>query len=706
VREIQAHLEQLDQVEVSPSVISAVTAEVMEEETAWQQRPLDRIDPVVIFDLRIGQTEGADFFLRVMTELKSRGVEDILIALVDGLVGFPDAITTVFPQAQVHDGAVHLVRQRLNLGAGRSGRRSRRRGTHAGGPSCRISPCSSAVASRITPDHRPASDTGIRRGPVPPSRRGTNGRLGGTTIISARHVSGGDAVRCDMTLLLRAIALTAVAFPLTAQDGRADLCITDATVISPAPVPAETRPRTATVCVRDGRILSVEPQRPAMAARETIDGRGRFLIPGLIDSHVHLYHAPGLDRRYTARHAELMGAYQTQLPRSFLAYGFTSVVELNSVSSANRRFESAPLHPDLFHCGQGLVLSNDFMATDFDDPSEFLAAFPNFLHDRFTTPELPPGFDPAAHTPAATVGRIAEEGGRCVKLYHEEALWWPGPERPDFRLPSLEIVREVVAEAHRRGLPVVMHATTPAGQRLALAGGVDVLAHGLWEWPGSFRAGGEVPSDVTALTDSLASSTVCIQPTAMTLLGTATLFDPEFLEQGGLREVLSSNYLDYLRTEAQVQRALFLGRFGSQISATPMSVDALAVEATRILAHVNARFAREVARWAASGACLLLGSDTAVGGFGWSQPPGLAGFLEMQTWARNGIPLAQILHAATRGNARAFRLADELGSIETGKRANLLLLRDDPLRSIEAYRGIDLVILGGRVLERATLLAP
>jgi len=146
VRDIQAHLEQLYQVEVSPSVISAVTDEVMAEVTAWQQRPLDRMYPVVIFDalrlkirdegvvknkavylalgvdrdghkdvlgLWIEQTEGASFWLRVMTELKSRGVDDILIALVDGLVGFPEAITTVFPQTQVHHCVVHLVRQSL-----------------------------------------------------------------------------------------------------------------------------------------------------------------------------------------------------------------------------------------------------------------------------------------------------------------------------------------------------------------------------------------------------------------------------------------------------------------------------------------------------------------------------------------------------------------------------------------------------------------
>ena len=146
VREIQGHLEQLYQVEVSPATISAVTDAVLEDVTAWQQRPLDRVYPVVIFDalrvkirdegvvrnkavylalgidrdgqkdvlgLWIEQTEGAGFWLRVMTELKSRGVDDILVALVDGLIGFPEAITTVFPQAQVHHCVVHLVRQSL-----------------------------------------------------------------------------------------------------------------------------------------------------------------------------------------------------------------------------------------------------------------------------------------------------------------------------------------------------------------------------------------------------------------------------------------------------------------------------------------------------------------------------------------------------------------------------------------------------------------
>src|SRR5690349_17799556 len=146
VREIQEHLEELYQVDVAPSFISAVTDEVLDEVTAWQQRPLEACYAVVFFDclrvkirdegtvrskavyvalgvtrgggkevsgLWVEQTEGAKFWHRVMTELQTRGVRDILIALVDGLTGFPEAISAVFPQTQIHTCLVHLVHRSL-----------------------------------------------------------------------------------------------------------------------------------------------------------------------------------------------------------------------------------------------------------------------------------------------------------------------------------------------------------------------------------------------------------------------------------------------------------------------------------------------------------------------------------------------------------------------------------------------------------------
>ena len=151
VREIQAHLAELYGIEVSPDLISAVTDAILDEITQWQDRPLEAVYPLVFFDalrvkirdegtvrnkavylalgvkadgrkeilgLWIEQTEGAKFWLRVMTELKNRGVEDILIAVVDGLKGFPEAITAVFPQAQVQTCIVHLIRNSLALCCG------------------------------------------------------------------------------------------------------------------------------------------------------------------------------------------------------------------------------------------------------------------------------------------------------------------------------------------------------------------------------------------------------------------------------------------------------------------------------------------------------------------------------------------------------------------------------------------------------------
>ena len=146
-RQIQQHLEEIYNVEVSPSLISKVTDAVIDEVRAWQSRPLESIYPVVYFDclmvkiregahvvnkavylaigitrcglkealgLWISQTEGAKFWLGVITELRNRGVKDFFIACVDGLSGLPEAIETVFPKVEVQQCIVHQVRNSLS----------------------------------------------------------------------------------------------------------------------------------------------------------------------------------------------------------------------------------------------------------------------------------------------------------------------------------------------------------------------------------------------------------------------------------------------------------------------------------------------------------------------------------------------------------------------------------------------------------------
>jgi putative transposase len=148
VREIQGHLEDNYAVEVSPDLISSVTDSVLEEVRAWQNRPLDAVYPIVFMDalrvkirdnghiinkavymalgvnldghkevlgLWVAKEEGAKFWLKVVTELKNRGLKDMFIACVDGLKGFPEAIESVYPETQVQLCVVHMVRNSLRF---------------------------------------------------------------------------------------------------------------------------------------------------------------------------------------------------------------------------------------------------------------------------------------------------------------------------------------------------------------------------------------------------------------------------------------------------------------------------------------------------------------------------------------------------------------------------------------------------------------
>jgi mutator family transposase len=155
-REIAAHVGELYGVEISPDLVSAVTDAVLEEAAAWQSRALEATYAIVFFDaigvkirnegmvnnravylaigvrcsghkeilgLWIELTEGAKFWLRVMNELRNRGTQDILIAVVDGLKGFPEAIPSVFPQAVVQTCIVHLIRYSMHFASWRNGGR-------------------------------------------------------------------------------------------------------------------------------------------------------------------------------------------------------------------------------------------------------------------------------------------------------------------------------------------------------------------------------------------------------------------------------------------------------------------------------------------------------------------------------------------------------------------------------------------------------
>ncbi len=145
-RDIQSHIEDIYGIEISPTTISAITDKVLEKVTEWQARPLERLYPIAYFDaihfkvreegkvttkaaytalaidaeghkdllgIWIGDAEGANFWLAVLTEIRNRGTEDIFITCVDGLKGFPEAIESVFPRAEVQLCIIHQIRNSL-----------------------------------------------------------------------------------------------------------------------------------------------------------------------------------------------------------------------------------------------------------------------------------------------------------------------------------------------------------------------------------------------------------------------------------------------------------------------------------------------------------------------------------------------------------------------------------------------------------------
>jgi transposase-like protein len=147
-REIQATFKEMYNADVSPTLISKVTEAVIDEVIEWQSRPLDAVYPIVYLDcivvkvrqdkqvinksiflalgvnleghkdllgMWIAENEGAKFWLNVLTELQNRGVKDILIACVDGLKGFPDAINTVYPDTRIQLCIVHMVRNSVKF---------------------------------------------------------------------------------------------------------------------------------------------------------------------------------------------------------------------------------------------------------------------------------------------------------------------------------------------------------------------------------------------------------------------------------------------------------------------------------------------------------------------------------------------------------------------------------------------------------------
>jgi len=460
--------------------------------------------------------------------------------------------------------------------------------------------------------------------------------------------------------------------------------------------------RDVIVEIRDGRIAAISNGSANPKPMQTIDGNGLYLVPGLIDSHVHTDDLPGLGPAQEKRH-DLVRALREQEPRSYLYYGFTTVVDVIGTPQRKRDWDAHRIHPDFYFRG-GVPIPGGYPQT-YQSKAEQVKQYPYMIVELGDEASAPDGLDPKTHTPAAVVAHMKADGAICVKTFYERGFG----ETDDWPAPRLDTIQALVKAAHAEGLPVLIHANSTDGQEFAVKAGVDIAAHGMWHWNREQEAT-ELTPRAKAILDSVLAAKMGWQPTMRVLHGELDVFDPSLLSSPEFAHAVPLQVIEWYRSEDGQWFHDAAGKFllpkevfdsgGAERLWTAIQSpveDPLLIKAMQ-RGEASMRYMAE------RKARVLFGSDTP-GVPSYSNQPGLNGWREMHLLLRAGLSPEQIFRAATLANADALGLNHEIGTVEVGKRANLLLLREDPAITIEAYTNITKVILGGKVLAPETLAA-
>ena len=447
------------------------------------------------------------------------------------------------------------------------------------------------------------------------------------------------------------------------------------------------------VLIEEGKIVRVERTNGAKkpAGATVVSGNGQFLIPGLIDSHVHLTLIPGMDDAQAASNTQIVKHYFKQVPLSYLFYGYTTLVDLGVAVNhpVLEEMRQAPQHPDIYTCGDALVLANGYPMSFYPAETRF-KLFPNFIYDPEQSSSIPPEYKRQDHSPSADIARVRSSGGICVKTFFEHGFG------QNANLPVINptVLADVHKNAMQAGLVLILHANSFEAQKFGVDRDVDVLAHGMWNW-GYLNQETELPVEIRELLDQIVKKKIGYQPTIQVSFAQSVYFDANYLKMPAVSKVVPAEML-----------AWFNSAEGRSFKSTLFGNNA-APDAAMLQAFEQGPFRRvrqTVAYLASESTNFLFGTDTpSMPSYG--NLPGLNGYLEMQQLQKAGMSLTQIFEAATINNAREFKLESQLGTIEPGKIANLLLLKKSPLESVDAYDSIVTIWVHGKPMSRDSLAA-
>jgi len=476
--------------------------------------------------------------------------------------------------------------------------------------------------------------------------------------------------------------------------------ITGVTVVSPGNLEHIEK---GSVLIENGRIARIDRNLKARrpAGSTVIDGSGQYLLPGLMDSHVHVSSIPGLGivpdqvklnepvAKSYSKHEAMVESYLKQMPRSYLYYGYTTLMDLVAPFPQELEdFRHQPLHPDLYSCNPSMPFANGYPMS-YAPPKMRFKLFPNFIYDPKQAASIPAEYKPEEHTPAADVARVKSAGGICVKTFFERGF---GGVR-NLPVMSPEVLSEIRKAATANGLVLVMHANSFEAQKFAVDGDVDVIAHGMWNWGRLDDASG-LPDKIKDVLDQIVEKKIGYQATIQVLSGLSAYFDPEYLNMRGIPKVVPAEMAAWFKTPE--------GRWFKKEINEGNSPDKAVYEGLE-----NGPFHRVrlvVGYLGSKDANFLFGTDTPSAPT-YGNLPGLNGYLEMKQLQKAGLSLAQILRAATINNAREFKLDSQIGTIEPGKVANLVMTTKNPLQTVDAYDSITTVFVHGKPIPRESLAA-
>nr|WP_299487673.1 amidohydrolase family protein [uncultured Allomuricauda sp.] len=491
------------------------------------------------------------------------------------------------------------------------------------------------------------------------------------------------------------LTILLVTILLSCQDNKEQTNLTEGVYISNVTIISTEdgtySPYIGHLVIEKDKIIYVGKDEPSISGTfEQIDGTRKFIIPGLIDSHVHMTDVQGMRQDHIEKYPDLVKEFNNQIPRSYLYYGFTTIINLGGISDERiNSFNIQPLKPDLYHIGySGATIANGYPM--IYTPEEFRFEIePNFIYVESQAEHIPDKYNPADHTPKAVVNRIKNSGAIAVKSYYESGFG----RMSNLPLPTKSIMTELLNESHANGLVLTVHANSLEGHSFMVDVGVDILAHGLWKWEKYKDVPADsLPLEIKETLDLQIQKQIGYTPTLTVIEGEEALVDNKFLNQSALKKVVPKNLLEWYNTEEGqwFAKELFSESNVEEVHTRYGNAQAHAMLVLKYLSDNNG--------------LILFGTDTPSGPI-YSNQPGHNGNWELRLMKEAGVPLNKILASATFNNAKAFHLDSSLGSLATGKKANIILMNKNPLMDIDAYDAIEKVVIGGKVIKREALEA-